>query len=943
MGSTRISAAPPPPAPVDPGKSALDYINAMADPALQNKLLGAEQQFRPQYTQLNLQEMEQYLRGVPGKDGQPGQAGAIDILSQVAPDLVKAQETADRLQRDADIRALQSQSAGYRSAIENANPEMFAALKRAGEMGGPTDFYKDLQTAMSNTRIFGDVTPTSAEASLVGGVPQANLQGYGATTGTAVEQAAAQPVSLQGFQAVQGQATMAGAAPQVQATLLGGAPTMEALSAGAVPMVQQQGYQAERAAAPTLGAAPTVQQQGYQAQQMQAALLGAAPQVAAQGYQAQGYGAERYAAERAGRVSDITAQQVEQGQLGQALYSQALQAGPTSASETFRQRAAQMATSTGQLSPEELRNAQQATREAFASRGLEMSNQAIAAEAMSRASAVRERQAQDIQQASALNQAYLADLNASRGFSTGVYGQDLGRQQANQAANLQAAQANQGANLQLNLADQAAMNQAAQFGANAANEAFRFTAGARNEAAQFGAGAQNAAALANAQQAAQFAMANQQAQMQAGTANMAAFNQASQFGASAQNAAAMANADRAAQFALANQGVLSQTNLANMAAGNQAAQFGAGAQNAAAMANAEQAARFALANQQAGMQAGQFNAQQAAQFALANQQAQMQANLANQALLGQYGLSNQSAANQFGLANMQAAQEAAQFGASAANQGTLANQQAYLQQAAANQQAQQQMILANIAAQNQAAQFGAQAGNQGILANQDIAMRTALANQNAQNQFGMFNAEQLTNAAMANRAFQATQQQQGIANLAMLGQAQQGELAANRAFQNQLVGMYGAAFDPMSVVLGRPSGALGVGQGQQGLAANMMNTMGGQVFSPDAGVNLALQQNANLNNYLANTYGARAGAQGARTAGIFQGIGSLLGCWVAREVYGNHNPKWLAFREWLYTKAPNWFVELYEMYGERFAEWISDKPRIKNLIRKWMDSRIKTL
>jgi len=265
------------------------------------------------------------------------------------------------------------------------------------------------------------------------------------------------------------------------------------------------------------------------------------------------------------------------------------------------------------------------------------------------------------------------------------------------------------------------------------------------------------------------------------------------------------------------------------------------------------------------------------------------------------------------------------------------------------------MILANIAAQNQAAQFGAQAGNQGILANQDIAMRTALANQNAQNQFGMFNAEQLTNAAMANRAFQATQQQQGIANLGMLGQAQQGELAANRAFQNQLVGMYGASFDPMSVVLGRPSGALGVGQGQQGLAANMMNTMGGQVFSPDAGVNLALQQNANLNNYLANTYGARVGAQGAiagATIGVFGDIASkfvptpgkkMPVCWVAREVYGEFNPMWLAFREWLYTKAPNWFAKLYSKYGERFAEWISDKPRIKNLIRKWMDSRIKSL
>jgi len=199
------------------------------------------------------------------------------------------------------------------------------------------------------------------------------------------------------------------------------------------------------------------------------------------------------------------------------------------------------------------------------------------------------------------------------------------------------------------------------------------------------------------------------------------------------------------------------------------------------------------------------------------------------------------------------------------------------------------------------------------------------------------------------------------AHAGLLGQAQQGELAANRAFQQNLVGMYGAAFDPMATVLGRPSGALGIGQQQQGMATGMMQSMGGQVFDPNAGVNLALQNQANLGNYQAATYGARAGAQGAMMGGLMSGLGSAFGglaggagaaggfrklfggCWVAREVYGDFNPMWLAFREWLYTKAPKWFVKLYEKYGERFAEWISDKPRIKNLIRKWMDSRIKSL
>jgi hypothetical protein len=780
--NTSISAPPPAPAPVDPGKAALDYINAMADPALQQKLLQSEAQFRPEYVRLNLAEQEQYLRGIPGKEGQPGQAGAIDILQQVTPGLVKAQEMADAAQRDADIRALQSQSGGYLSALMKANPQMFAQLEAARAMGGERDSYKDLQTALSNTRIFGDVNITPAQAALIGAAPTMQAQGYAAALG--------------------------------QASLLGEAPTAQAS---------------------LLGSAPTVSAQGYDAATMQAALLGAAPTIEAQGYNAQGYAAQGYDAARAQRVADVAAQTIGQGALGQQLYGQAMEAAPTAASDTFRRRAAEMAVSTGQLSPEELRNAQQAAREAFASRGLEMSNQAIAAEAMSRAEAVRQRQAQDIQQAAALNQAYLADLNASRGFATGVYGQDLGRAQMNQDAQLRSALANQAAGMQLSLADQQALNQASQFGAMSANEAAQFGAAAQNQANQFAAAAQNAASQGNAQLASQYQMANQQAQMQA--------------------------------------------NAANQAATNQAGQFGASAQNTAAMANAEQQARFAMANQAAQNQFGMANVERQAQFALANQAAQ----------------------NQFGLANLDAA--------------------------------------------NQAAQFGAQAGNVAGQANLDAAMRTALANQATQTQVGLTNQEMMANLAQANRDFQASQQQQGIANLGVLGQARQGELAANRAFQQNLVGMYGAAFDPMTTVLGRPSGALGVGQQQQGLATGMMQGLGGpQLFNPDAGVNLALQNAANLGNYQAATYGARAGAQGARAAGIYQGVGNALsGCWVARQVYGNHNPKWLAFREWLYTKAPNWFVELYEMYGERFAEWISDKPRIKNLIRKWMDSRIKSL
>ena len=66
-------------------------------------------------------------------------------------------------------------------------------------------------------------------------------------------------------------------------------------------------------------------------------------------------------------------------------------------------------------------------------------------------------------------------------------------------------------------------------------------------------------------------------------------------------------------------------------------------------------------------------------------------------------------------------------------------------------------------------------------------------------------------------------------------------------------------------------------------------------------------------------------------------------CWVAREVYGADNPKWLVFREWLFTRAPKWLLRLYLKYGERVALWLHGKDRIKAVIRRWMDARIQQM
>jgi hypothetical protein len=71
------------------------------------------------------------------------------------------------------------------------------------------------------------------------------------------------------------------------------------------------------------------------------------------------------------------------------------------------------------------------------------------------------------------------------------------------------------------------------------------------------------------------------------------------------------------------------------------------------------------------------------------------------------------------------------------------------------------------------------------------------------------------------------------------------------------------------------------------------------------------------------------------------GMGGGMGmCWVAREVYGDSNPKWLQFRSWLRTDAPRWLHDLYAAHGEAFAVWIHDKPAAKAVLRVMMDRAI---
>ena len=172
--------------------------------------------------------------------------------------------------------------------------------------------------------------------------------------------------------------------------------------------------------------------------------------------------------------------------------------------------------------------------------------------------------------------------------------------------------------------------------------------------------------------------------------------------------------------------------------------------------------------------------------------------------------------------------------------------------------------------------------------------------------------------------------------------------AASRVSQLENQGQ----LDPFQAILGRGGGgSLQSGQSVFGQAGYGLQS-GPQYLNPESGLGFIQNQATNA----ANMYNAQVAADASRNAGIMGGLGSLGGgiaqgigaagsvgtffCWVAREVYGVHNPAWVAFRYWMFADSPIWFFKLYIKYGERFANFISDKPRIKARIRKWMDSKI---
>ena len=131
---------------------------------------------------------------------------------------------------------------------------------------------------------------------------------------------------------------------------------------------------------------------------------------------------------------------------------------------------------------------------------------------------------------------------------------------------------------------------------------------------------------------------------------------------------------------------------------------------------------------------------------------------------------------------------------------------------------------------------------------------------------------------------------------------------------------------------------------QQGLQQMLIDAAKGQFAgfagAPQQALTLPMAAVGAANMGQGTTSGTTSGTTTAtRTPGLFDylTLGATAICWVAREVYGEQDPRWMEFRHWLLTDAPKWLLKAYIKHGEAFAGVVRKVPALKKALRPLMD------
>ncbi len=173
----------------------------------------------------------------------------------------------------------------------------------------------------------------------------------------------------------------------------------------------------------------------------------------------------------------------------------------------------------------------------------------------------------------------------------------------------------------------------------------------------------------------------------------------------------------------------------------------------------------------------------------------------------------------------------------------------------------------------------------------------------------------------------------GQAGQALRSQRQQQAMSTMQANQSVMG-------DPFLQILGRSSGSGQMAAGMMDSAKSSAANTGPQLFNAES-------------SYAGNLYGSNQaydwqykqatpstmGKVGMVTDTVGSFIGKVAGgmCWVAREVYGAEDPRWMIFREWLLCSAPNWLRDAYLKHGRTWSGWVRRSPLLKRAVRRLMD------
>lgn len=255
----------------------------------------------------------------------------------------------------------------------------------------------------------------------------------------------------------------------------------------------------------------------------------------------------------------------------------------------------------------------------------------------------------------------------------------------------------------------------------------------------------------------------------------------------------------------------------------------------------------------------------------------------------------------------------------------------------------------NAALAAQAQKYQQSMGTQGAGYTQALSSQNFLQGAQQQNYTQAMGREALLSSTQASAFDQALKRSQAEQQRLQAGtsiQAGQAQLGAGALGQLQ------AAQQPiLQAYYQQPILQQTVNQAQTMGLANQQ-AAGNTLFQPESSLafqsaflpyqsNIALQQSqmtANAGKQAGTN--SMMGSIGGSIIGALPGLLAL--CWVAREVYGTQTGTWKIFRSWMLNEAPEWLRNAYIKHGPKVADFIKDKPVLKAIIRRWMDSKIKS-